>query len=267
MTDYHPSLTPKELSETISALGVRKANTKPWQLILLGLLAGLYIAFGAQLFLVALEQGMGKVAAGAVFSIGLVFVVIAGAELFTGNIIMTIGAITRKFPARLMLKSWFFVYVGNFVGAILCAWLVWQSGLLTTADGASPNAVGAIASTIAKAKLELSFIQALLRGFLCNIFVLLALLMSLLAKDTISKVICCVLPIMAFVACGYEHCVANMYLIPAGFLAEGEGLSWLGSMWRNIVPVTIGNILGGVFILVIHPNRIRQIRMLWNKTG
>ncbi|MHC4784003.1 MAG: formate/nitrite transporter family protein, partial [Planctomycetota bacterium] len=114
---YDPKLTNKELSETISALGMKKANTHPWQLFLLGILAGLYISFGGHLFLVALTEDMGKVMAGAVFSVGLVLVLIAGAELFTGNIIMLVGTITHLIPFKLMLRNWITVYLGNFAGA------------------------------------------------------------------------------------------------------------------------------------------------------
>ena len=130
--EYDPKLTPQEVQVTISQLGIKKANTKIWQLFLLGILAGLYISIGGHAFLVALEQGMGKIIGGAVFSVGLVLVVIAGAELFTGNIMMIVGALSTLFPIRKILKNWTVVYLGNFVGSFLFAFLIFKSGLLGT---------------------------------------------------------------------------------------------------------------------------------------
>lgn len=260
MDSYHPTLTPRELGDRISALGVKKANTRSWQLYLLGVLAGLYIALGAHVFLVALNEGLGKIAAGAVFAVGLVLVVIAGAELFTGNIIMIVGGLTGRFPLRRMLRNWLVVYLGNLTGALGAALLIWQTGLLGHAG--SVNALGLLAARIAAAKIALPSGEAFLRGVFCNMLVILAILMALLSRDIISKIACCVLPIMVFVAAGFEHCVANMYLIPLGQLAAGAGWGALFGMWPNLLPVTLGNIVGGIFILLIHPNRIRQFQQL-----
>ena len=260
METYHPSLTPNELGKSVSALGIKKANTRAWQLFLLGILAGLYISLGGHVFLVALNEGAGKIVAGSVFAVGLVLVVIAGAELFTGNIIMIVGSITGRFPLRSMLRNWLFVYLGNLVGAFGTAVLIWHSGLLGHAGDL--NDLGQLAAKISDAKLVIPFGEAVLRGFFCNILVILAILMALLSKDTISKIACCILPIMAFVAAGFEHCVANMYLIPLGELAGGSGVGAFTGMWSNLLPVTLGNILGGIFILIVHPNRIRQIQHL-----
>lgn len=258
---YHPVLTPGEYARTFSALGIKKANTQPWQQFLLGLLAGLYISVGAHLFLVAMNAGMGRIWAGAVFGVGLVLVVVAGAELFTGNIIMVIGTITRQFSLGRMLRNWIAVYGGNLAGAYLFALMVWASGIFGTVD--KPTDIGTLAVKIAEAKLSLTFGQAFLRGVLCNMLVILAIIMAIISKDNVSKILCCILPIMAFVASGFEHCVANMYLIPAGLLAKGVPLVDQAVIWRNIVPVTLGNIVGGVGILILHPNRIRQLAMLW----
>ncbi len=117
---------------------------------------------------------------------------------------------------------------------------------------------------VAETKLSISFLECVIRGFFCNILVILAIIMSFIAKDLISKIFCCILPIMAFVACGFEHCVANMYLIPLGLLVKFNSFFSLYKIFQNILPVTLGNILGGIFILVIHPNRIRQIKYLLN---
>jgi formate/nitrite transporter len=265
---YEPALTTREFSRKISALGIKKANTQGWQLFLLALLSGLYISIGGHLFLVALEQDMGRIVGGLVFSVGLVLVVIAGAELFTGNIIMLVGAVTRQFSARKVLRNWLIVYLGNLIGAVLFAWGVWHAGLLGTWPE-HINRLGALASTVAGTKAALSFGDCFLRGLFCNMLVILAIIMATLSKDIISKIACCMLPIMAFVACGFEHCVANMYLIPLGFMAGGA--PWqvycsfsTGGLWHNLVPVTLGNIVGGIVILFLHPNRIRQLHYLWH---
>ncbi|MDC7227875.1 MAG: formate/nitrite transporter family protein [Spirochaetales bacterium] len=267
MKNYDPKLSFEELGKTISKLGEKKANTKPWQLILLGILAGIYISIGGHLFLVALNEGAGKIVGGAVFAVGLILVVIAGAELFTGNVIMTVGAVTRHYSYRKLIRSWVFVYVGNFIGAIVYTWLVYRSGLFgspTSLFGGVEEigGIGQLASAIAVKKMALSFEASVIRGIFCNMLVILAVIMSAMAKDIVSKMLCCLAPVMAFVAIGFEHCVANMFLIPIGLFIQGASFPEHLSMWGNILPVTLGNIIGGVLILFIHPNRIRQIKNL-----
>jgi len=257
---YNPVLSNKEMSQAISALGIRKANTKIWQLFLLGLLAGVYIGIGTHLFLVAIQSGAGPIVGGAVFGVGLVFVVVAGAELFTGNLIMVVGTLTRQFSVARMLLNWIAVYLGNMAGAFLLVALICASGLMFRNGVTTP--LGQLAGNIATAKIELTFTEAFVRGILCNILVLLAILMATMSKDVISKIVCCILPVMAFVASGFEHCIANMYLIPAGLLASGMEWTELGVMFQNIIPVTLGNIVGGAAILLLHPNRIRQLMVL-----
>ena len=268
--NYDPKLSYSELGKTISKLGEKKANSKPYQLLLLGVLAGLYISLGGHLFLVALNAGMGKIVAGAVFSVGLILVVIAGAELFTGNVLMLVGAVTRRYSFRKLIRNWIFVYIGNFIGAAAYTWLVYRAGLFGAPETMFGGvlevpAIGELAAGIAAKKLALPFEQALLRGIFCNMLVILAVIMSAMAKDIISKMLCCVVPIMTFAAIGFEHCVANMFLIPIGLLVDGASIATHLSIWSNILPVTLGNIVGGVFILFIHPNRIRQIRHLLGK--
>ncbi|MEK6794299.1 MAG: formate/nitrite transporter family protein [Spirochaetota bacterium] len=260
---YDPKHTVKEVQATISNLGIKKANTRAWQLFLLAILAGLYIGVGSHLFLVAMEQGMGRMIAGAVFGVGLVLVVIAGAELFTGNVTMVVGTITRLYSIRKMLFNWLIVYIGNFIASYLFALLVFNSGVFGTPD--NPSSMGLMAIKVAEAKLSLTFSQAFIRGVICNILVILGIILSFFAKDIISKIFCCILPIMAFVSSGFDHCVANMYLIPAGLFSKGVPFSEQAIMFKNLIPVTLGNIVGGIFILVIHPNRIRQIVTLFRK--
>ena len=257
---YNPTLSGKEFSRKISVLGIRKANDQLWQLFVLGILAGLYIGFGGQICLVALEQGLGRIVAGAVFSIGLVLVVIAGAELFTGNIIMAVGVVTRQFPFMRVLRNWLTVYLGNFLGAFALALAIWGAGLYGAAGQLNP--LGQLAVKVAESKLALGFGECVLRGLLCNMLVLLAIIMATMAKDIISKIVCCILPITVFVACGFEHCVANMFLIPAGLLAKGLPLAEQAVLFKNLLPVTLGNLIGGLLILFLHPNRIRQLRYL-----
>jgi len=259
-TSYIPRLSDNEFNTAISKLGIKKSNTKPWQQILLGILAGLYIGFGGHLFLVAMATGLGKVAGGVLFSVGLILVVIAGAELFTGNITILVGVISAAIPKRKMLKNWTVVYIGNFIGSVVFAWLIYKSGLLGTAG--SLNSLGVVAVNIAESKLSIPFMQAFIRGFFCNMLVILAIIMAIMSKDVISKIFCIIFPITCFVACGFEHCVANMYLIPVGLLAKGVPLYDTLGMFKNLIPVTLGNLAGGIFILLIHPNRIRQIKVL-----
>jgi formate/nitrite transporter len=261
---YSPALSGKQVTHAISMLGMKKANTKAWQLLLLGILAGLYIGIGGHLFLVAMQAGMGRIVAGMVFSVGLVLVVVAGAELFTGNVLMVVGALTRRVSLGQMLRNWTAVYLGNLAGSLLLVGLVGASGLLFR--NGVPTDVGALAGTVAMAKLNLSFGEAFCRGILCNMLVILAIIMAILSKDIVSKIVCCILPIMAFVASGYEHCVANMYLIPAGMLAKQSMLADSAAIVLNFVAVTLGNVVGGIGILMIHPNRIRQFLMLtWGR--
>jgi len=152
------------------ALGIKKANTKAWQLLLLGILAGLYIGLGGHVFLVALEQGMGKILGGAVFSVGLILVVIAGAELFTGNILMVVSTVLSLYSIKKVLKNWVAVYSGNFLGSILLVLVIWNCGLLGSAG--QPNALGEVAHNVSQSKMALPFSEAFLRGILCNILVI-----------------------------------------------------------------------------------------------
>jgi len=256
-------LSAREHDRVVSVLGIRKANTHVWQLILLGMLAGIYISFGGLVSLVALTETGSRIVAGIVFSSGLVFVVIAGAELFTGNIVMIVGAITRLYPVSKLVRNWGTVYIGNLLGAAGFAALIACTALLGAPDVLTP--LGKTAVRVAEAKLALGFGDAFVRGIFCNALVILALIMATLAKDVVSKIICCMLPISTFVACGFEHCVANMFLIPVGLFAKGVPLWSQGTVFHNLVPVTLGNIVGGIALLVLHPNRIRQLVQLYRR--
>jgi formate/nitrite transporter len=264
MNTFTPSLSHKDASEAISKLGIKKSNTKVWQLLLLSILAGLYIGFGGQLFLVTIASGMGKVAGGIMFSVGLILVVVAGAELFTGNATILIGVLSTVVSKRKMLKNWMVVYIGNFIGSVVFAWLMYKTGLFGKTGHLSD--IGVLSVKVAENKLAIPFIQAFIRGIFCNMLVILAIIMATIAKDVVSKIFCIIFPIACFVSCGFEHCVANMYLIPVGLLAKGIPIYKTFVMFDNLVPVTLGNIVGGIFILAIHPNRIRQIRVLFRRS-
>jgi len=258
-------IAPKTIAETVAQkVGVGK-TTSPWlSVLVLGILAGAYIGFGGMLattvsFDMAGHLGVGftKFMTGAVFSLGLMLVIIAGAELFTGNNLMISSAIAREITFGRMLERWGLVYVANFIGSILIALLFVFSGLWRLSDGA----LGAAAVKIAYGKVNLPFIQALLRGVGCNWLVCLAVWMALAARQTVGKIFAIFFPIMGFVALGFEHSVANMYFIPTGIFLRLlgvvgapagvplESLSWLTFLWKNLLPVTIGNIIGGaVFV-------------------
>ena len=256
---------PKTIAETVAqTVGVAKA-TSPWfTVFILGILAGAYIGFGGLLsttvtFDAAAKWGLGfsKILGGAAFSVGLMLVVIAGAELFTGNNLMVSSVMSREITLSTMGKRWAVVFVANFIGSILVTLLFYYSGLWKTADGA----LGAAAVKIAYTKVSLSFSEALWRGIGCNWLVCLAVWMALASRQIIGKIFAIFFPIMAFVAIGFEHSVANMYFIPTGILLmNGAGISnvpgvdpnmlgWINFLWKNLLPVTIGNIIGGaVFV-------------------
>jgi formate transporter len=256
---------PKNIAETVAqTVGVAKA-TSPWlSVFVLGILAGAYVGFGGFLSTTVtfdaaakLGTGMSKLLGGAVFSVGLMIVVIAGAELFTGNNLMVSSVMSREIKFGTMIKRWSLVFVANFIGSLLVTILFYYSGLWKTGDGA----LGAAAVKIAYTKVNLSFSEALWRGIGCNWLVCLAVWMALAARQTIGKIFAIFFPIMAFVALGFEHCIANMYYIPTGILfvrtlslpeipgIDLSTLSWISFLWKNLLPVTIGNIIGGtVFV-------------------
>lgn len=263
-----PSLednAPKNIAETVAqTVGVYKA-TSPWLTVfVLGILAGAYVGFGGFLYTTvtfdtAAKLGLGvtKLLGGIVFSVGLMLVVIAGAELFTGNTLMISSVMSSRITFGKMVQRWGIVWVANFIGSILIALLFFYSGLWKTADGA----LGVAAIKVACNKLSLSFSEALWRGIGCNWLVCLAVWMALAARQTVGKIFAILFPVMAFVALGFEHCIANMYFIPTGILFVQKAtlpavhgidvslLNWGNLFWKNLLPVTIGNIIGGaVFV-------------------
>ena len=256
-------LAPQEIAETVVEVGQKKANRNNGQQLLLGILAGAFIALGAYASNVAIHTmgaenyGLLKFVQGAVFPVGLILVLVAGAELFTGNTLLSVGVLEGKVTGQKMINNWILVYLGNFIGAIGFSWLVYQSGFF----GLSEGALGALHVKIAAGKTALDFFPAFLRGILANFVVCLAVWMGIGAQDMVGKVLASWFPIMAFVAGGFEHSIANMYYIPAGLMAKAEfagltgvsssqlaSLNW-GGFLHNLAAVTLGNIVGGAVLV------------------
>ncbi|MEA4847039.1 MAG: formate/nitrite transporter family protein [Clostridiaceae bacterium] len=242
-------LAPKEIAMATCEAGAAKAKLSVAQMIVLGIFAGAFIGFGAQgaitigQTLAKVDAGLQKFAFAAVFPVGLMLVVICGAELFTGNNLMTLGCLNCHYRWSDIFRNWLVVYFANFAGSVLLAFLVANSGLMASGTPIAESAIG-----IATKKVAIGFIPAIVRGILCNILVVLAVWMVTGAKDIISKIFSCWFPIMLFVLCGYEHSVANMYFIPLGMFL-GAPVTW-GQFWiNNLIPVTIGNLIGGAIIV------------------
>lgn len=266
---------PPQIAQKAEATGVAKGNLPAGQELLLSVLAGTFIALGAVFCTVVvtgngldgaikLPYGVMKMLGGLVFSLGLILVVVAGAELFTGNNLMVMAVASRKLPVSRLLRNWVVVYIGNFVGSVAAACVMFLTAQYTFADGA----LGVKAMDIANAKCGLDFIPALTRGVYCNALVCLAVWLCYSCRTTTDKIIAIIFPITAFVAAGFEHCVANMYFIPMGLFVRGDATFWAAKgvdlaqyadlSWRNffvanLLPVTIGNIFGGsVFVGVLY---------------
>jgi formate/nitrite transporter len=249
-----PFKTPKAIVEAAATAGCSKAGLSIPKQLALGFLAGAFIAFGGLLAIVVgrgspelmkANPGLAKFLFGAVFPFGLMLVVIAGAELFTGNtaVIMP-SCLTGAAKWRNLLRNWLFVYIANFVGSLFVAlFIAYWSGLVNVNVEAG-KAVGEAAAKIAEAKVALSWGQAILRGIGCNWLVCLAVWMAIAADDIGGKILAIWFPIMAFVALGLEHSIANMFFIPLGMF-NGANVSIVQLLWNNLLPVTIGNIIGG----------------------
>lgn len=255
---------PAQVADALAgSVGVAKTNNTAWKLLILGILAGVYIAFGASIAtLVAsdaakfLGVGMAKFFVGAVFSVGLMLVVIAGAELFTGNNLMLMSALDGKVPYSKVVYKWLIVYIANFIGSVIMAYLMLHTGLWKGGNFMT----GVTALKIANAKVNLAWMEAFTRAILCNILVCLAVWMALASQRVIGRVFAIFFPIMTFVALGYEHCIANMYFVPMGIFLKNTGaaaasgldlanLTWGSFIVNNLIPVTIGNMIGGALVV------------------
>lgn len=258
------ALLPLDIALKAEALGAQKTRADTLSLLVLAILGGAFIALGAMFATTVLAGaadvlpfGVSRLLSGLVFCLGLILVVVGGAELFTGNTLMVMAWAARKVSLREMLRAWLIVYIGNFIGAIGTAALVFLSGQYLLGDGD----VAEVALALARNKTALPFAQALFLGILCNVLVCLAVWLSYGARSTTDKVLAVLFPVSAFVVAGFEHSVANMYLIPLGLfikawaptalwtemgsaVADFDALTW-PAFFVSLVPVTIGNIIGG----------------------
>jgi len=249
-------LTPSEAIQAVISNGGRVLIQPLGRTFVLSLLAGFYIAFGAQLATVVTQdaaqyfgRGIAALLGGSVFSLGLMLVVVCGAELFTGNSLLAAAALHGEISWAKLLENWLVVLIGNFIGALIMVWLMYESKLWESGTVADQ------AIKVAIIKCKLSFWVAFVRGILCNWLVCLAIVMATAARDISGKLLACYAPIMAFVAAGFEHSIANIYYIPEGILVAGSlgimdpALTWNNFLLANLLPVTLGNILGGVLFV------------------
>lgn len=258
--------TPVEFTENYAQAGVKKASLPVGKMLLLGMLAGFLIAMGGATASTASHAisnaGLAKMVSGLLFPFGLAMVILTGAELFTGNVLINISVFEGKTGFGSMLRNWVWVYIGNFCGAILVAAGMAFLGCLNLSGGGF--AVSAI--KVAAAKNTIPFLTAVGLGFFCNVLVTIGVLISLGSKDTIGRFIGAYMPVAFFVICGFEHSIANMYYVPAGIFAASNpawqalavkagvnlaNVSWGSFFIGNLLPVTLGNILGGLAISFI----------------
>jgi formate transporter len=260
---------PPEMARKGEEIGIRKANLDFISMFALAVLAGAFISLGAIFAtvtwtnpIVDIPWGWGRAIGGLVFSLGLILVIVGGAELFTGNNLIVMAWASRRLSTKKLLHNWGVVYLGNIVGALATAGVVFLGKHYQMADGA----IGMTALNIGLAKVRLDFLQAVMLGILGNALVCLAVWLTYSARNTIGRVAAIVFPISAFVAAGFEHCIANMYFIPFAILikvgapdtfwqavgaspASYQDLTWGSFFLRNLLPVTIGNMIGGVFFV------------------
>ena len=245
------AVPPPRIAELVETVGVKKTHLPALKTLTLSVLAGAFIAFGGMFFTTVVtgsELGFGptRMLGGLAFSLGLILVVIGGAELFTGNSLIVMAWADGKVRLSGLLRNWGLVFVGNLIGSIGSAYLMHWSGVLSAGGGA----VGETAIAIAQAKAALDPFQALIRGVLCNTLVCLAVWLCFAAHTVPGKVLAIVFPIAAFVALGFEHSIANMYLIAVGMLHGAQGVTLAGFI-GNLVPVTLGNITGGGVLVAL----------------
>lgn len=268
MADYTFSMdayTPAEMAHRVQTVGVAKANLGAATMFALAVLAGAFIALGANLATIAftdngLGYGVSRLLGGLVFSLGLILVIVGGAELFTGNNLIIMAWASGILSTSRLLRNWALVYLGNFVGALGTAVGVYVSRQWTF----DAHHVGATALTIAHAKVQYDCLSAFALGALCNALVCLAVWLCFSARTTTDKILAIVPPITAFVAAGFEHSVANMYFIPLGLwlrdqpqVVEVAGqsgehlaqLTWTAFFINNLLPVTLGNVFGGTVLV------------------
>jgi formate/nitrite transporter len=279
---------PAKMASRMEEVGIKKAGLNTWTMFALAMLAGAFIGCGA-IFATVVTTGLGaagvgygiiKLLGGLVFCLGLIAVVVAGAELFTGNNLIVMAFASKRISVTQLLRNWVVVYVGNFVGSILTAFVMF----LTKQYMSSGGALGANALAIANAKCGLGFNQAIALGIMCNALACLAVWLCTSARSTTDKIMAIIFPITAFVAAGFEHSIANMYFIPIGLFIKGSAgssfweaigktaadfgnLTWGAFFIKNLLPVTIGNIIGGAgfvglayWFIYLRPEKVVEVK-------
>ena len=254
-------LSPAQIEEKVEASAQAKASMPAAKMFVLAMLAGAFVAFGGLYFTVflsdtALSWGPQRVVGGLVFCLGLALVLLCGAELFTGNSLMVCALASGKIDVRGLLRNWVCVWLGNFAGALLAVAIVFFAGIYLMNGGA----VAETMVSIAAGKVTPDAVSLFFRGILCNVFVCLAVWIGFAGKTVVDKVVGILLPISGFVACGFEHCVANMYFLPMGaaMAANGYGADIAGAaslnaagIAYNLSIVTLGNIVGGAVLVAL----------------
>jgi len=269
-------LSNSEMCEHMELLALKKVGYPWWRSFLLSVFGGIFIAFGA-MFATLVSAGGGvapygliRLVAGMAFSLGLILVIVGGAELFTGSTIISVAVFNKKIKISKLIKNWLTVYIGNFCGAILIAVLIFLGKHYTFGNGS----VGTVAMNTAILKVHHTFIEAMVLGILCNLLVCLAIWLTYSTKSISGKIMAIIFPVTAFVAAGFEHSVANMYFVPlALFIKKWDpnflsnfntsGLNLENFLVNNLLPVTIGNIIGGValwlsFNILYRKNKVNE---------
>jgi len=267
------ALLPPDMAKKAEEVGIRKAGMDGVKMFVLAILAGAFIAFGAVFATTvaagsagSLLYGVQRLLVGTVFSLGLVLVIVGGAELFTGNSLIVMAWAGGRVSLTGLLRSWAIVFAGNFVGSVGTALLVFLAGHHAFDSGSA----GLTALKIAESKLHFGFLQAVCLGILCNVLVCLAVWLTFSARTTTDRILAVVPPIACFVAAGFEHSIANMYFVPFAWLIQigatdsfwtsigsssetFAGITWSAFLMRNLLPVTIGNVIGGgVFVGAVY---------------
>lgn len=240
-------LNPIEVSGYIISVSEVKSRLTLLNTMLLAIMGGVFLSFGGFGFIVIqqtlgdIDIGLMKFLGASIFPVGLMLIVITGSELFTGDTLMTMGVLDKKITLLQMFKTWILVYIGNLIGSVLLAFMINKAGLLS-------DAAKDLVLSLANMKINLDFTTAVIRGILANILVVLAVWVAYAAQDIVSKIWGIWFPIMLFVLSGFEHSVANMFFLPLAKFA-GFQSTWISIFMQNIIPVTVGNIIGGGIII------------------
>lgn len=247
---FSDAYQPSQIARRVAEMGVAKARANAMSLFVLAVLAGAYISLGGLFFTLAVTDsqlgfGLTRMLGGLCFSLGLVLVVIGGAELFTGNNLLAMAWASKMISGRELLRNWLLVYLGNVVGCLGTVMLVVWANIAHLDAGA----LGETALNIASSKLDLTLVEAFVRGILCNVLVCLAVWLAMGGRSVADKLLAIVLPVSAFVALGFEHSVANWFFLPYGLALGGQEAVPIGAAACNLLVVSLGNIVGGTLLV------------------